>query len=94
MVPRRQPAPVAPLFAVSGAAVEGAPRRRPDAGLRAARGPSQGVSASRARLTHGSRTVAVARQTIPYSAGRAEPFGPRGRQGDLPDRSQVLGLIS
>ncbi len=46
VVPRRQPAPVAPLFAVPGAAVEGAPRGYPNAGLRAAEGPPQGVKSS------------------------------------------------
>ena len=40
VVPRRQPAPVAPQFAVPGAAVEGAHGGHSDAGLRTAGGPS------------------------------------------------------
>ena len=39
VVPRRQPAPVAPLFAVSVAAAQGANGRHSDAGLRPAEGP-------------------------------------------------------
>ena len=48
VVPRRQPAPVAPLLAVPGAATEGAAGRDSDAGVRVAGGASYEV---RARLT-------------------------------------------
>ena len=41
VVPRRQPAPVAPLFAVPGAAAQGADGGHPDAGLRASGDASQ-----------------------------------------------------
>ena len=65
MVPRRQPAPVAPLFAVPGAAVEGAPRGHPDAGLRAAGGPPQGVKSSRrAALKAAARSPSPDRRSL------------------------------
>ena len=47
VVPRRQPAPVAALLAVPGAAAQGAPRGHPDAGVRPAGGPSPELTGER-----------------------------------------------
>ena len=85
VVPRRQPAPVAPLFAVPGAAIEGAPRGHPDPGLWAAEGASQELKASPCVAT-ASLTATAPSPSRGTRCPRARPAKPRPLGGRRLDR--------
>ncbi len=84
VVPRRQPAPVAALFAVPGAATEGADGGHPDAGLRPGQGASPEVTGNGA---------ARRRPSSAQKAGKRPSFARRGRgnHGDGPGYVKRLG---